>query len=78
MMRLENRTSVKPGDMSISDFRKDVLDPTSVNKRNYSSVDINKTTRVGIGDPGARKDRTNTNTEFVSGQDKVNMYPVHP
>ena len=73
---IRKRTSVKPGDMSISDFRKDVLDPTSVNSRNYSSVDINKTTRVGIGDPGARKDRTNTNTEFVSGQDKVNMYPI--
>ena len=73
---IRKRTSVKPGDMSISDFRKNVLDPNSVNSRNYSAVDINKTTRVGIGDPGARKDRTNTNTAFIPGQDKVNMYPI--
>ena len=73
---LVNRTSVKPGDMVVSDYRQNVLDPTSVNKRNYNATDINIATRVGIGNPGARKDRTNTNTEFREGQDKVNMYPI--
>lgn len=73
---LVNRTSVKPGDMAVSDFRQDVLDPTSVNKRDYNATDINIATRVGIGNPGARQDRTNTNAEFVAGQDKVNKYPI--
>jgi hypothetical protein len=63
---IKNRTSAKPGEITVRDFRKDVLDPSSVNKRDYSSISINKTTRVGIGDPGARKDRTNTSTAICS------------
>ena len=71
-----NRNLIKPGETTITDFRQNVLDPSSVNKRNYSSPSINKTTRVGIGDPGARRDRTNTSTPFVTGQDKINMSPI--
>lgn len=73
---IKSRTGAKPGDLVVRDFRKDVLDPSSVNKRDYSSTSINKTTRVGIGDPGARKDRTNTSTAFIPGQDKINMSPI--
>lgn len=70
---LLSRTSSKPGDLVVRDFRKDVLEPSSVNTRDYSSVNVNKTTRVGIGDPGARRDRTDTSIPFVPGQDKINM-----
>ena len=73
---IKKRTSVKPGEMTVRDFRKDVLDPSSVNKRDYSAIDINKATRIGIGNPGARKDRTDTNNVFEPGQDKVNLYPI--
>jgi len=63
----------------ISDFRRKVnqgKEKTVVLSRDYGSSTVNKTKRVGIGDPGARKDRTNTNTPFVDGQDKVNMYDI--
>jgi len=73
---LIDRDLIKPGNMTVSDFRKKVLDPSSVNKRNYSAPDVNIATRIGIGNPGARKDRSNTSTEFKEGQDKVNMYPI--
>jgi len=73
---LMNRTSVKPGDMAISDFRQNVLDPSSVNKRDYNDTNTNITTRVGIGNPGARKDRTNTSTPFIPGQDKINITDI--
>ena len=59
---------------TVNDFRKNVENPNRVQKRNYSSEIINKTTRVGIGNPGARQDRTDTSKEFVGGQDKVNTY----
>lgn len=73
---LINRTLIKPGEKTVYDFRQNVLEPDSVNKRNYNATEVNIATRVGIGNPGARKDRSNTNTEFREGQDKVNMYPV--
>lgn len=73
---LRNRTSVKPGDITVTDFRRDVLDPDSVQKRDYSDPKINIISRVGIGDPGARRDRSNTSTPFEPGQDKINMSPI--
>ena len=73
---IRSRQQIKPGFTGITDFRKDVINPSSVQKRDYSNSSINKTTRVGIGNPGARKDRTDTSTPFVDGQDKVNMYNI--
>lgn len=73
---LRNRTSVKPGDITVTDFRRDVLDPSSVQKRDYSDPKINIISRVGIGAPGARKDRSNTSTPFEPGQDKINMSSI--
>ena len=57
------------------DFRKNVMDPTSVQSRDYTDINVNKTTRVGIGNPGSRplNKRINIDDEFVNGQDKVNM-----
>ena len=70
------KSPIKPGDMSISDFRKDVLNSSNIVTRDYRARDVNITTRVGIGNPGARKDRVNTSIPFIPGQDKVNMYPI--
>ena len=57
------------------DFRKSVMNPDSVQSRDYTDPNINKTTRVGIGNPGSRplEQRINIEDEFVNGQDKVNM-----
>ena len=73
---IKSRTGAKPGDLVVRDFRRDVLDPSSVQKRDYSDININKTTRVGIGDPGARKDRSNTSIPFAAGQDKINIRDI--
>jgi len=70
---------IKPGDTSITDFRVKVNTGKGriiVQNRNYNISSVNLTKRVGIGDPGARRDRTNTTTPFVDGQDKVNMYDI--
>jgi hypothetical protein len=61
------------------DFRASVMDPDSVQSRDYTQKLINKTTRVGIGNPGARPpektvDINNTNNGI--GQDKINMKDV--
>ena len=60
------------------DFRKSVMNPDSVQSRDYTDPNINKTTRVGIGNPGARplNQRTNTNQVFEAGQDKINMSDI--
>ena len=65
-----------------SDFRQRVINPSKVNKRNYSSPNVNKTTRIGIGDPGARQtlgtdsQKTNPNSTYIDGLDRVNMKDV--
>jgi hypothetical protein len=65
-----------------SDFRQRVISPKKVNKRNYSSPNVNKTSRIGIGNPGARQtlgtdlEKTNVNSPYIDGQDKVNMKDV--
>ncbi len=66
---------------TINDFRKNVNTPDQVNSRDYKNVDVNLTTRVGIGNPGARPaDKTvNINDDNGGvGQDKVNMLDIQP
>ena len=65
-----------PGTLGVTDFRNDVIDPSIVAKSNYKEYNI--TTRVGIGNPGARPAnlRTDINTPFESGQDTINMSDV--
>lgn len=60
------------------DFRVSVMGKDSVQSRDYTDGDINKITRVGIGDPGSRPEaaRINTNTVYEVGQDRVNMSDV--
>ena len=73
-----DRDPTKPGSTLVTDFRGNVLEKNSVQKRDYNSRTVNITRRVGIGNPGARplNQRTNTNQTFVDGQDKVNMYDI--
>jgi hypothetical protein len=65
-----------------TDFRKRVINPRKVNKRDYSSSVINKTTRIGVGSPGARQtlgndtEKTDTSKAYTDGQDKVNLYDI--
>jgi len=66
---------------TINDFRKNVNTPSQVNSRDYTNINVNLTTRVGIGNPGARPaNKTsdiNDDNEGV-GQDKVNMLDIQP
>ena len=76
LMKMGDRN---PSTITINDFRKDVNDPTTVNKRDYTKTNINKATRVGIGNPGARRieDTTDINdTNSNIGQDKVNITEI--
>jgi hypothetical protein len=77
---IRTKQQIKPGALAIQDFRNDVIDPSSVQRRRYESNNVNKTTRIGIGDPGARPadKRINPNDPFVNGQDRVNMTYVTP
>ena len=74
--KIRERQQLKPGALGITDFRKDVIDPSSVIKSDYTNFNI--TTRVGIGNPGARPAnlRTNINDVFESGQDIINMSDI--
>ncbi len=77
LMKMGDRN---PSTVTINDFRKDVNDPTTVNKRDYSKTDINKATRVGIGNPGARSIENTTdinNDNGNIGQDKVNLKEIN-
>ena len=65
--------------ITVNDFRKNVDQPSQVNSRDYTKTDINKTTRVGIGNPGARPaDKTaninDTNDDI--GKDLVNRSEI--
>jgi hypothetical protein len=73
---IRRRLQSLPGTLGVTDFRNDVIDPSSVAKSNYR--DFNITTRVGIGNPGARPSnlRTNINDVFESGQDIINMSDI--
>jgi len=61
---------------TITDFRSEVEDP--IFNRDYQDPLINIKSRVGIGSPGARPrtSKTNINTVFQDGQDKVNLIPI--
>ena len=61
---------------TVTDFRSEVEDP--IFNRNYQDPQINIKSRVGIGSPGARPrtSKTNINTVFTDGQDKVNLIPI--
>jgi len=60
------------------DFRASVMNPDSVQSRNYTTGSINKIVRVGIGDPGSRpmNQRTDITQVYAMGQDKVNMSDI--
>jgi hypothetical protein len=60
----------------LNDFRRNSGGPQS---RNYSDQLVNLTTRVGIGNPGARTNaqRKGTNIVTKGGQDRVNMIPLY-
>ena len=62
----------------ITDFRKDVMDPSSIASSTYSNDNVNIATRVGIGNPGSRPeiDRIDLNKAYEEGQDRVNMKEV--
>ena len=67
----------------VIDFRNFTIDPNDPARsqaRNYSTESVNITTRVGIGNPGAR---TRDQRKYINdvnngiGQDKVNMIPLY-
>jgi len=74
--KIREKKQSLPGTLGVTDFRKDVINPRSVAKSDYKNFNI--TTRVGIGNPGARpaNQRTNIRDEFKSGQDLVNMSDI--
>ena len=64
-----------------TDFRKNVNTKISSKigtNADYTRTDVNKTTRVGIGSPGARRDRTTINRADSDTQDKINLLDVQP
>ena len=74
--KIRERQQSLPGTLGVTDFRNDVINPRSVYKSDYKNLNI--TTRVGIGNPGARPAdlRQNINEQFKSGQDVINMSDV--
>jgi hypothetical protein len=65
--------SAKP---QLQDFRKYTLDPNPL-AEDYTDPYVPMITRIGIGSPGARKDRSNPYVPFIDGQDKINMSPIY-
>jgi hypothetical protein len=67
----------------VIDFRSSSInpnDPVRSQARNYNDPLVNITTRVGIGNPGARsreQRRYINDVAFNNGQDKVNMIPLY-
>ena len=64
-----------------TDFRKNVNTKISSKigtNADYTRTDVNKTTRVGIGSPGSRRDRTTINRADSDTQDKINLLDVQP
>jgi hypothetical protein len=74
--KIRERLQLKPGTLGITDFRLDVINPNSVAKSDYRNNNI--TTRIKIGNPGARPAnlRTNINDVFEPGQDKINLTDI--
>jgi hypothetical protein len=74
---------MKMGDASkdslgkVSNFRENINGPVlRSNTTNYSDKDVNKATRVNIGDPGSRTDRTNINIADPTTQDTLNLLDI--
>jgi hypothetical protein len=65
--------SAKP---QLQDFRKYTLDKNPL-AEDYTDPYVPMITRIGIGSPGARKDRSNPYVPFIDGQDKINMSPIY-
>ena len=59
----------------IIDFRSKAIIPNPL-AEDYNAEKINIATRVGIGNPGARIDRSDFYKEFKGGQDRINMSPI--
>lgn len=77
LMKMGDTTT---GTVVVRDFRKNVNDPTIVrNRTNYKSIEINRASRINLGDPGARPaNRTtqiNDQNDFI-GQDFLNKLDV--
>jgi hypothetical protein len=64
----------------IDDFRRRVLDPSSVAKSDYTNLNIAK--RVGVGNPGGRQtygsniEKTDYTQRYQDGEDKVNSTDI--
>ena len=65
--------SAKP---QLQDFRTASIDLNPL-AENYTDPYVPMITRIGIGSPGARKDRSNPYVPFIDGQDKINMSPIY-
>ena len=74
--RIRERLQLKPGNLGITDFRNDVLDSSNIAKSDYTNDNI--TTRIGVGNPGARpaNQRTDINDPFIPGQDFINATDI--
>ena len=74
--RIRERLQLKPGNLGITDFRNDVLDSSNIAKSDYTNNNI--TTRIGVGNPGARpaNQRTDINDPFIPGQDFINATDI--
>jgi len=60
----------------LQDFRQKTIIPNPLGL-DYNNAKVNIASRIGVGNPGARKDRSSINTVFKDGQDKVNMIPLY-
>ena len=74
--RIVSRRQILPGNTTVTDFRKDVIDPDTIQSTNY--FESNKAIRVRLGNVGARRQnqRKDWNTPYVQGQDGVNMSDI--
>ncbi len=60
----------------LQDFRQKTIITSSISS-NYANPQVKISSRIGIGDPGARTNRSSINTVYEGGQDKVNMIPLY-
>ena len=63
----------------ITDFRTEVDSPDTIYSRDYTNIKIDKATRIGLGNPGARPSnkRQKVSEVYVGGQDKVNLTEIN-
>jgi len=70
------KNSIAGLDPILQDFRQNTAVPNPLGL-DYNNAKVNIASRIGVGNPGARKDRSSINTVFKEGQDKVNMIPLY-